>query len=142
MLQHSALFQYADSVGLGQLLKSALFVGSRQVNCRSLFTACLVVCLSPCQVALHPGQVLAALPSGRPGYAAVDRVHLMTYDMVGPASRTGTAAAQGHASAADAEAAARHQLEQSGLAAAKLVLGVPAYARHLRNPGAVRWRAG
>mmetsp|Transcript_17285 Transcript_17285/g.39831 ORF Transcript_17285/g.39831 Transcript_17285/m.39831 type:complete len:354 (+) Transcript_17285:166-1227(+) len=85
-------------------------------------------------VALHPGQALGGAPDAAAGsssgshsaYGAVDRVHLMAYDM-GP----------GHARREDAVRATQHQL-QSGADPAKLVLGIPAYGRHTGNPGMVK----
>lgn len=42
-----------------------------------------------------------------------------------------------HSTLADTQAAVRHQLS-AGVPPEKLVLGLPAYARHVRNPGQVK----
>lgn len=73
-------------------------------------------------VALHAGQLAAP-----DVYAAVDRVHLTTYDMMG----------EYHADAAAAKDAAI-KLIQSGCPSHKVLLGIPAYSRHQADPSKVR----
>ena len=80
-------------------------------------------------VALHPGQGLSPQL-----YRVVDRVHLMAYDMI---TSTGGRGAQHHAALGDAKRAV-DALIDSGCPANKIVLGIPAYARHGDDPGLVR----
>ena len=76
--------------------------------------------------ALHPGQHLP------PGVCAgLDRVHVMTYDMIPPPGD------RHHASARAAEDAVE-EFARNGCPPSKLVLGIPAYGRHERDPGLVR----
>ncbi|GKY91287.1 hypothetical protein MPSEU_000101200 [Mayamaea pseudoterrestris] len=73
-------------------------------------------------VTLHVGQYLS-----KDAYAAVDQLHLMAYDMHGAY----------HADIM-AVSAAVDKLIESGCAASKIIVGVPAYARHSRRPGDVK----
>lgn len=85
-------------------------------------------------VALHPGQTLnTAQSSGRGNkspYNYVDRVHLMAYDMI-------TRHETRHSTFQDAADAARHLLAE-GFDPRKLVLGIPAYGRHMERYGDVK----
>lgn len=71
--------------------------------------------------AVHPWQNLGAA-----AWQALDRVHLMAYDLPGQHSTL---------------PAAKHvvrQVTQTGVPLARLALGIPAYGRSLRNPGDAR----
>lgn len=74
-------------------------------------------------VALHVSQFLY-----KDVYQLVDRIHLMAYDMPGGSYHGDLHTAQ----------AAIDRLIQSGCPPGKIVLGIPAYARHSRNPGMVK----
>lgn len=76
-------------------------------------------------VALHPGQV-----SISDFYASVDRVNLMTYDMI-------TETGMHHATIKNTKAAVKILID-SGCPKQKIVVGIPAYARHGKNPGDVK----
>lgn len=76
-------------------------------------------------VALHPGQVLVA-----DFYAAVDRVNLMTYDMI-------TEKGSHHSTIRNTKAAVK-VLADSGCPKSKIVVGIPAYGIHGKNPGDVK----
>lgn len=78
-------------------------------------------------VALHPNQRLAPQI-----YEVVDRIHLMTYDMI-----TSTGPGSHHATLDNTKQAA-DALVNSGCPKEKIVLGIPAYARHEDNPGMVK----
>lgn len=78
-------------------------------------------------VALHPNQRLASQI-----YEVVDRIHLMTYDMV-----TSTGPGSHHATLDNAKRAV-DALVASGCPKEKIVLGIPAYARHEDTPGMVK----
>jgi GH18 family chitinase len=75
-------------------------------------------------VALHPLQIY-------PKYVfdAVDRVHLMTYDMVTVGTHHATPGKMQNAVQA---------LVEGGCALNKIVVGIPAYARHGQNPSLVK----
>lgn len=75
-------------------------------------------------VALHPFQIY-------PKYVfdAVDRVHLMTYDMATGGTHHATPGKMEHAVQA---------LLEGGCPSNKVVVGIPAYARHGQNPGMVK----
>jgi chitinase len=75
-------------------------------------------------VALHPRQ-------GLPKEIEIDRIHLMTYDMIDPRRR-----GQHHAHLDQARAAA--ELLAHYQPKGSIVLGLPAYGRHKNNPGAVK----
>ena len=70
-------------------------------------------------VALHPGQTL-----GKEGFMSVDRVNLMTYDM--SFQRGGGH----HADYNSFKQAIQQMLGQGQLPPEKLIVGIPAYARH------------
>jgi hypothetical protein len=72
-------------------------------------------------VTLHVGQFLLM-----DLYSHIDQVHLMAYDMQGDS----------HANLQAAKVAV-HQLLRQGCPSHKIILGIPAYARHMRNPGQV-----
>jgi len=78
-------------------------------------------------VALHPNQRLTPQL-----YEIVDRIHLMTYDMI-----TSTGPGSHHATLDKAKRAV-NALIASGCPKNKIVLGIPAYARHEDNPGLVK----
>jgi chitinase len=78
-------------------------------------------------VALHPNQRLTPQL-----YDIVDRIHLMTYDMI-----TSTGPGSHHATLDNAKRAV-DVLVASGCPHSKIVLGIPAYARHEDNPGLVK----
>lgn len=73
-------------------------------------------------VALHAGQFM--YPDI---YKIVDRIHLMTYDMPG----------EYHASMGSVQSAVE-KLIVSGCPADKVHIGIPAYARHVQQPGNVK----
>jgi GH18 family chitinase len=93
-------------------------------------------------LALHPGQL--AFPDL---YDAVDRVHLMAYDMTPPAAE-GAGAKDGRGGGHGDDDAyhgsfrlareAVEKLVESGCPASKILLGIPAYARHSRDPAQVK----
>lgn len=76
-------------------------------------------------VALHPGQVFAD-----EFYGTVDRVNLMTYDMI-------TEKGIHHSTIKNTKKAVQ-LLVDSGCPKFKIVVGIPAYARHGKNPGNVK----
>ena len=78
-------------------------------------------------VALHPRQTLH-----RQVYDAIDRINLMTYDMI-----TSTGPGSHHAKLDDVRRAVDMLLE-SGCDRRKISLGIPAYGRHVDNPGLVK----
>mmetsp|Transcript_16808 Transcript_16808/g.36569 ORF Transcript_16808/g.36569 Transcript_16808/m.36569 type:complete len:417 (+) Transcript_16808:46-1296(+) len=90
--------------------------------CAALHSSDLLV-----SVALHPRQFLH-----KHVYDAVDRVNLMTYDMI-----TSTGPGSHHAKLDDARQAVE-MLVESGCSRSKIILGIPAYGRHEDNPGLVR----
>lgn len=75
-------------------------------------------------VAVHPKQIFPNTCQ------IVDRINLMTYDMV-------TQRNQHHAELKNVEEAAGFLL-RAGCPASKIVVGIPAYARHGDNPGDVK----
>lgn len=79
-------------------------------------------------VAVHPGQYLPPDVCQK-----VDRVNVMTYDMIG--SRNGKP--KHHAELTPVQGAIQAFIDR-GCPPAKLVLGIPAYARHEENPGLVK----
>lgn len=78
-------------------------------------------------VALHPRQTLH-----KQVYDVVDRINLMTYDMI-----TSTGPGSHHAKLSDAREAV-DALVASGCPSEKILLGIPAYARHVDNAGMVK----
>lgn len=79
-------------------------------------------------VALHPGQYLPPEVC-----QSVDRVHLMTYDMTSQEEQT----INHHASLRSVEDAISSFI-QHGCPPSKLIMGIPAYARHSQNMGLVK----
>lgn len=78
-------------------------------------------------VALHAGMIL---PSSV--YDLVDRIHLMAYDLLRPETPFTS-----HADKSKVEPAVQ-QFLKSGCPSHKLILGIPAYARHKSQPHLVR----
>ena len=76
-------------------------------------------------VALHPGQYPPAEVCRK-----VDRVHLMTYDMHNQHSK--------HHASFKSVNKALSSFSSNGCPSSKLIMGVPAYARHESNPGKVK----
>ena len=85
-------------------------------------------------VALHPGQLLPAKVC-----ESVDRVHVMTYDMMNPSmnSDANHRRKKHHASMHSVQEAITSFI-QNGCAPSKLVVGIPAYGRHGQNMGSVK----
>jgi len=85
-------------------------------------------------VALHAGQVL---PPDL--YAAVDRIHLMAYDLP-PPPHSSSSSSGPHPHHADLRAVrtAVERLVESGCPPSKILMGIPCYARHSTDPGDVR----
>lgn len=84
-------------------------------------------------IALHAGMYLPATI-----YEIVDRIHLMSYDMM--YDRTSIANRPNdhyHADMYQTDQAVQ-KLVQSGCPRTKVILGIPAYARHYQNPGLVK----
>lgn len=85
---------------------------------------------------LHPHQ---KLPPNL--YRYLDRIHLMAYDMISPSVATGQNDLY-HASLMKVQRAVEDLLQQPGTGLdrtpQKVLLGIPAYARHTRNPGQVK----
>jgi len=80
-------------------------------------------------VALHPNQFLP-----KAIFQYIDRVHLMTYDMIMPSSTKG-----GYLHHADFNMAKQmvEAFVERGCPRSKLVLGIPAYGRHGKDPNQV-----
>ena len=76
---------------------------------------------------IHPNQRLAPQI-----YEVVDRIHLMTYDMI-----TSNGSGSHHATLDNAKRAV-DALVASSCPKEKILLGIPAYARHFDNPGMVK----
>uniref|UniRef100_A0A7S2UMT3 GH18 domain-containing protein n=1 Tax=Attheya septentrionalis TaxID=420275 RepID=A0A7S2UMT3_9STRA len=78
-------------------------------------------------VAMHDKQVLP-----EDVYDAVDRIHLMAYDMKPPSS------GDFHFARFDMVQDAVETLLKSGCPSSKIILGIPSYARHVHNHGLVQ----
>ena len=76
-------------------------------------------------VALHPRQVFPSI-----FYEHVSRINLMTYDMIDGRG--------GHHASIEPMKAAIQMLEKAKCPKSHIVVGIPAYARHGRNPGQVK----
>lgn len=76
-------------------------------------------------VALHPGQIFP-----QKFYDHVSRINLMTYDMI---TREG-----GHHASMDKMTEAIESFVRAGCPEAKLVIGIPAYGRHGKDPSRVQ----
>jgi GH18 family chitinase len=84
-------------------------------------------------IALHAGMYLTASI-----YEKVDRIHLMTYDMMyDRSSMANRPEDHYHADMYQTDQAVK-KLVQSGCPRTKIILGIPAYARHHQNPGMVK----
>ena len=77
---------------------------------------------------LRPGQGRLIPPNI---YQLLDRIHFMTYDMIGGGS------SNYHASLSKVRQAVEDLLQHK-VASQKVLLGIPAYARHLSNPSQVK----
>jgi len=85
-------------------------------------------------VALHPGQLLPTEVCQR-----VDRVHVMTYDMMpSPQPKNSDNKPNNHHASIHSAQAALENFIRNGCHPSKLVMGIPAYARHEKNMGLVR----
>jgi spore germination protein YaaH len=80
-------------------------------------------------VALHPGHYLP-----KEICTALDRVHVMTYDMIRPNARR----LDHHHASMRWAMDALEKFVQNGCPPYKLVMGIPAYGRHERDMGLVR----
>ena len=88
-------------------------------------------------VALHPGQIVPANIC-----QSLDRVHVMTYDMIGSSpSSSGSndeeRRPKHHASIYSVHDALAKFI-QGGCEPSKIIMGIPAYGRHEDNPGQVK----
>lgn len=79
---------------------------------------------------LHPGQG-RYVPQNI--YELLDRIHFMTYDMI----HGGGGSSNYHASFSKVRGAIEELLQQN-VPSHKVLLGIPAYSRHLSNPGQVK----
>lgn len=79
-------------------------------------------------MAVHPGQFLPQELCER-----VDRIHVMTYDMIGGKNRI-----PGHHAELDVVKGAIEAFIDKGCRSSNIILGLPAYARHGQNPGLVQ----
>jgi len=82
-------------------------------------------------VALHPGQFLSSHAC-----QSVDRVHVMTYDMM--AGRGSDDERADHHASLRSAGEALSEFARNGCPPSKLVMGIPAYGRHGKNAGLVR----
>lgn len=80
-------------------------------------------------VALHPGQFLPERVC-----QSLDRVHVMAYDMITQSQNSPT---KHHASFQSVKHA-MSSFTSNGCPSSKLIMGLPAYARHESNPGLVK----
>lgn len=78
-------------------------------------------------IAVHPGQFLSPQVC-----QVVDRVHVMSYDMIRQNQKPGH-----HAELTDVKSTIQSFIDK-GCQPSKLLLGIPAYARHGQNPGVVK----
>ena len=87
-------------------------------------------------VALHPGQLLPM-----EFCQGLDRVHVMTYDMMPthqPSNADSIRIPNNHHASLHSTKAAIEKFINYGCHPSKLVLGIPAYGRHVKNTGLVR----
>ena len=83
-------------------------------------------------VALHPGQLLSSEVC-----QSMDRVHVMTYDMM-PSSRPSSDKRTNHHASIHSVHEALSKFIQNGCHPSKLIMGIPAYGRHEQNMGLVK----
>lgn len=80
-------------------------------------------------VALHPGQFLPERVC-----QSLDRAHVMAYDMVAQSQNSPTK----HHASFQAVKNVMSSFASNGCPSSKLIMGLPAYARHESNPGLVK----
>jgi len=84
-------------------------------------------------VALHPGQLLPSEVCQN-----IDRVHIMTYDMMHPASWSHLDKRNNHHASIYSAREELLKFVQNGCPPSKLIMGVPAYGRHEQQMGLVK----
>ena len=84
-------------------------------------------------VAVHPGQFLPAEVCQN-----LDRVHVMTYDMIPSPQRNSDSMTNNHHASLHSSKAAIDKFIKYGCHPSKLLLGIPAYGRHEKNVGLVQ----